>query len=48
MKGVIIGGGIIGLSIARQLYKLGYDITIVEKILLEEELLGLQVECLHH
>ncbi|MFN4306523.1 glycine oxidase ThiO [Sulfurihydrogenibium azorense] len=31
MKGVIIGGGIIGLSIARQLYKLGYDITIVEK-----------------
>ncbi len=31
MKGIIIGGGIIGLSIARQLYKLGYDITIIEK-----------------
>ncbi|WP_297890097.1 glycine oxidase ThiO [Sulfurihydrogenibium sp.] len=34
MKGVIIGGGIIGLSIARQLYKLGYDITVVEKRML--------------
>lgn len=34
MKGIIIGGGIIGLSIARQLYKLGYDITIIEKSIL--------------
>ncbi len=31
MKGIIIGGGVIGLSIARALHKLGYDITIIEK-----------------
>lgn len=31
MKGIIIGGGVIGLSIARYLYKLGYDITILER-----------------
>lgn len=34
MKGIIIGGGIIGLSIARELNKLGYEITILEKKLL--------------
>ncbi len=34
MKGIIIGGGIIGLSIARELNKLGYEITILEKNLL--------------
>jgi len=31
MKGIIIGGGIIGLSIARELYKKGIEITIIEK-----------------
>lgn len=31
MKGIIVGGGIIGLSLARAFYKLGYDITIIEK-----------------
>lgn len=31
MKGIIIGGGVIGLSIARELNKLGYEITILEK-----------------
>jgi len=30
-KGIIIGGGIIGLTIARGLYKRGYDLTIVDK-----------------
>ncbi len=30
-KGVIVGGGIIGLSIARELHKRGYEITIVDK-----------------
>ncbi|WP_456382084.1 glycine oxidase ThiO [Persephonella sp.] len=30
MKGVIIGGGIIGLSIARELQKAGHNITVVE------------------
>ena len=30
-KGVIIGGGIIGLSIARELHKRGYEITVVDK-----------------
>jgi len=34
LKGIIIGGGIIGLSIARELNKLGYEITILEKNLL--------------
>jgi len=34
LKGIIIGGGIIGLSIARELNKLGYEITILEKKLL--------------
>ena len=34
MKGIIVGGGIIGLSIARELNKLGYEITILEKNLL--------------
>lgn len=31
MKGVIVGGGIIGLSLARAFYKLGYQITLIEK-----------------
>jgi glycine oxidase ThiO len=31
MKGIIIGGGIIGLSLARELYKKGIEITIIEK-----------------
>lgn len=31
MKGIIIGGGIIGLSLGRAFRKLGYDITIIEK-----------------
>ncbi|WP_457641197.1 glycine oxidase ThiO [Persephonella sp.] len=31
MKGIIIGGGIIGLSIARLFQKTGYDITVIEK-----------------
>ncbi len=31
MKGIIIGGGIIGLSIGRELYKKGIEITIIEK-----------------
>ncbi len=31
MKGIIIGGGIIGLTLARELYKKGIDITIIEK-----------------
>lgn len=30
MKGIIIGGGIIGLSIARELRKIGYEITVIE------------------
>lgn len=31
MKGIIVGGGIIGLSLARAFYKLGYDMVIIEK-----------------
>ncbi len=31
MKGIIIGGGIIGLSIARELHKKSIDVTIIEK-----------------
>ncbi|WP_457622114.1 glycine oxidase ThiO [Persephonella sp.] len=31
MKGIIIGGGIIGLSIARSLLKEGYSLTIIDK-----------------
>ncbi len=31
MKGIIIGGGIIGLSIARELFKKGIEITVVDK-----------------
>ncbi len=31
MKGIIIGGGIIGLSLARELYKKNIEITIIEK-----------------
>jgi Glycine/D-amino acid oxidases (deaminating) len=46
LKGIIIGGGIIGLSIARELNKLGYEITILEKIYLEEEHHGQLVACL--
>ncbi len=30
-EGLIIGGGIIGLSIARSLFKRGYDITVIDK-----------------
>ncbi|WP_456465172.1 glycine oxidase ThiO [Persephonella sp.] len=30
MKGIIIGGGIIGLSIARELNRLGHDVTVIE------------------
>ncbi|SNZ02408.1 glycine oxidase [Persephonella hydrogeniphila] len=30
MKGIIIGGGIIGLSLARELNKNGYDVTVIE------------------
>ncbi|MBK3331706.1 glycine oxidase ThiO [Persephonella atlantica] len=30
MKGIIIGGGIIGLSIARELRKNGYEVTVIE------------------
>lgn len=32
MKGIIIGGGIIGLSIARELHKNGYEIAIIETL----------------
>ncbi|NPA58456.1 MAG: glycine oxidase ThiO [Aquificae bacterium] len=31
MKGIIIGGGIIGLSIARELQKAGYTITVIDR-----------------
>lgn len=30
-KGLIIGGGIIGLSIGRELHKRGYEITVIDK-----------------
>ncbi|MEJ5172433.1 MAG: glycine oxidase ThiO [Hydrogenothermaceae bacterium] len=31
MKGIIVGGGIIGLSLARAFHKLGYEIVLIEK-----------------